>query len=84
MKNGILVTSFLGGNSNSTTGAFSLGLSGFHVVNGERKEPISEMNLSGKHLDFWKQLVAVGNDPYLYSTTRSPSLMFDGASIAGK
>lgn len=84
MKNGLLVTSFLGGNSNSTTGVFSLGLSGFHVVNGERKEPISEMNLSGKHLDFWTKLVAAGNDPYLYSSVRSPSLLFDGASIAGK
>ena len=84
MKNGLLVTSFLGGNSNSTTGVFSLGLSGFRVVNGELKEPISEMNLSGKHLDFWSKLVAAGNDPYLYSSTRSPSLLFDGASIAGK
>ena len=84
MKNGILVTGFLGGNSNSTTGVFSLGLSGFRIVNGEKKEAISEMNLSGKHLDFWKRLVAVGDDPYVYSSTRSPSLLFEGASIAGK
>lgn len=84
MKDGLLVTSFLGGNSNSTTGVFSLGLAGFHIVNGERKEPISEMNLSGKHIDFWSKLVATGNDPYLYSSTRAPSLLFDGASIAGK
>jgi PmbA protein len=84
MKDGLLVTSFLGGNSNSTTGVFSLGLAGFHIVNGERKEPISEMNLSGKHIDFWSKLVAAGNDPYLYSSTRAPSLVFDGASIAGK
>lgn len=84
MKDGLLVTWFLGGNSNSTTGVFSLGLAGFHIVNGEVKEPIAEMNLSGKHLDFWSKLVATGNDPYLYSTTRSPSLVFDGASIAGK
>lgn len=84
MKDGILVTSFLGGNSNSTTGVFSLGLAGFHVVGGEKREPIAEMNLSGKHIDFWKKLVATGNDPYVYSSTRAPSLMFDGASIAGK
>lgn len=84
MKEGLLVTDFLGGNSNSTTGVFSLGLSGFRVALGEKKEPISEMNLSGKHLDFWKRLVGVGNDPYVYSSTRSPSLMFEGVSIAGK
>jgi PmbA protein len=84
MKDGILVTSFLGGNSNSTTGAFSLGLNGFHIVKGERREPVSEMNLSGVHTDFWKRLVALGDDPYAWSSLRSPSLLFDGVSIAGK
>ncbi len=84
LSEGILVTSFLGGNSNSTTGVFSLGISGFRVVKGERKEPIAEMNISGKHLDFWKKLAAVGNDPYLYSSIRSPSLLIEGVSVAGK
>jgi PmbA protein len=84
MREGILVTSFLGGNSNSTTGVFSLGISGFRIADGERREPIGEMNLSGKHGDFWKRLVAVGDDPYVYSSLRSPSLMFDRVSIAGK
>lgn len=84
MKDGIFVTSFLGGNSNSTTGVFSLGFSGFRVAGGEKKEPISEMNLSGNHRDFWKRLVAVGDDPFVYSSMRSPSLLFEGVSIAGK
>lgn len=84
VKDGILITSFLGGNSNATTGVFSLGISGFRVVKGERKEPISEMNISGKHLDFWKKLTAVGDDPYVHSSIRSPSLLFDGVSVAGK
>ncbi len=83
VKDGILVTSFLGGNSNGTTGVFSLGISGFRVAKGERKEPIGEMNISGKHLDFWRRLVAVGDDPYLHSSTRSPSLLFEGVSVAG-
>jgi len=42
------------------------------------------MNLSGSHLEFWKRLTAVGDDPYLYASLRSPSLLFDGVSIAGK
>lgn len=83
-KNGILVTSFLGGNSNATTGVFSLGIVGFRVANGARKDPISEMNISGNHLQFWNKLVATGNDPYIYSSTRSPSLVFEGVSVAGK
>jgi PmbA protein len=83
IKDGILVTGFLGGNSNSTTGVFSLGISGFRVINGQRQQPISEMNISGKHLDFWKKLIAIGDDPYVYSPTRSPSLLFEGVSVAG-
>ena len=41
------------------------------------------MNLSGNHLDFWKQLVAVGNDPFAYSSTRVPTLVFEGVQVAG-
>ncbi|HSN97691.1 MAG TPA: TldD/PmbA family protein [Candidatus Nanopelagicales bacterium] len=83
MKNGILVTGFLGGNSNDTTGDFSLGIRGFAVRNGKIAEPIAEMNLSGNHLETWKKLAAVGNDPYLSSTLRTPTLVFDGLQIAG-
>ena len=35
MGDGILVTGFLGGNSNGTTGDFSLGVQGFRVRGGE-------------------------------------------------
>ncbi|HEY3445858.1 MAG TPA: TldD/PmbA family protein [Myxococcales bacterium] len=83
MKDGLLVTSFLGGNSNPTTGDFSLGISGFRVRGGKVAEPIAEMNLSGNHLEFWKNLVAVGNDPYPYSSLRTPTLVFEKAQIAG-
>ena len=83
MKDGIVITSFLGGNSNGTTGVFSLGLAGYRVVAGKRAEAVGEMNISGNHLDFWKRLVAVGNDPYLYSSLRSPSLLFEKVSVAG-
>ncbi len=83
VKNGILVTSFLGGNSNSTTGDYSLGVQGFRIRNGKKEEPVSEMNVSGNQRDLWKKLVAVGNDPYAYSATRTPTLLFDGVQFAG-
>jgi PmbA protein len=83
LGDGIVVTGFLGGNSNTTSGAFSLGISGFQVVRGERQRPISEMNISGTQLEFWRRLVAVGNDSFLYTPTRSPSLLFDAVSVAG-
>lgn len=83
VRDGILVTSFLGGNSNGATGDFSFGVAGFRIREGRRAEPVGEMNVSGNHLDVWKRLAAVGNDPYPYSTSRTPTLVFDGVQFAG-
>ncbi len=83
MGEGILVTGFLGGNSNGTTGDFSFGVRGFRVRSGRLAEPVGEMNVSGNHLELWKRLAAVGDDPHPYSTLRTPTLVFDGVQFAG-
>jgi PmbA protein len=83
MKDGVLVTRFLGGNSNATTGDFSFGVLGHHIVKGQIAEPIGEMNIAGNHLQLWKRLAAVGNDPFPYSSSRTPTLVFDGVQFAG-
>jgi PmbA protein len=80
---GVLVTGFLGGNSNGTTGDFSLGVRGFRIRGGRIAEPIGEMNVSGNHLELWRRLAAVGNDPYPYSSMRTPTLVFEGVQLAG-
>lgn len=80
---GVFVTGFLGGNSNGTTGDYSLGIQGFMIRNGALAEPVAEMNISGNQLELWKRLVAVGNDPYVYSPLRTPTLAFEGISFAG-
>ncbi len=82
-KEGILVTAFLGGNSNATTGDFSLGVQGFRIRGGAVAEPVGEMNVSGNLLDVWKRLVAVGNDPYVYGPLRPPTLVFERVQVAG-
>jgi PmbA protein len=83
MKEGILVTGFLGGNSNGLTGDFSLGVQGFRVRGGKLAEPVGEMNISGNHLELWKKLAAVGNDPDPYSSMKTPTLVFEGVQFAG-
>lgn len=83
MDRGILVTGFNGGNSNPAAGNFSLGVRGFWVEGGRRVRPLVEMNLSGNHVDFWKGLVELGNDPNPYSPTRSPSLRFEKVQFSG-
>jgi PmbA protein len=83
ISKGILVTGFIGGNSNSTTGDFSFGLIGMLVENGEIVKPVNEMNISGNAREVWNQLVELGNDPYLYSSYRVPSMLFEGIQFSG-
>jgi PmbA protein len=83
VSRGILVTGFLGGNSNPTTGDFSFGLIGMLVENGEIVKPVNEMNISGNGKEIWNQLVELGNDPYLYSSYRVPSMLFEGIQFSG-
>lgn len=83
VKEGIYVTSFLGGNSNGTTGDFSLGVKGFRIRKGQLAEPVSELNVADNHLALWKKLVAVGDDPWAWSPLRTPTLVFDAVTFAG-
>ncbi|MFN8254266.1 MAG: TldD/PmbA family protein [Bacteroidales bacterium] len=83
VKEGILVTGFNGGNSNSTTGDFSFGISGFLFENGKIIKPVNEMNITGNAAELWKNFVSIGNDPYPYSKWRVPSLLFEGIVFSG-
>ena len=80
---GILVTGFIGGNSNSTTGDFSVGIIGTLFENGEPAQAVAEMNIAGNHLEFWKKLAEVANDPWMYSSQRTPSLVFTDVVVSG-
>jgi len=80
---GILVTGFLGGNSNGTTGDYSFGVQGFRIRGGLRAEPVGEMNIAGNMLELLKKLTAVGDDPWPYSSMRTPTLVFEGVQFAG-
>ena len=82
-KKAIVVTSFVGGNSNGTTGDFSYGLIGQYVEDGKIVHPVNEMNVSGNFVTLWNNLVEMGNDPYLTSANRRPSLYFKDVSFAG-
>ncbi len=81
--NGVYVTSWLGGNADATTGDFSLGLRGNMIENGQLGGPVAEMNVTGNLRDLFGRLELVGNDPYPYSTTLSPSLVFADVDFSG-
>jgi PmbA protein len=80
---GVYVTSWLGGNADRTTGDFSLGLRGHMIENGNVGRPVGEMNVTGNLRDLFTRLELVGNDPYPYSSTLAPSLVFADVDFSG-
>ncbi|HBY18919.1 MAG TPA: TldD/PmbA family protein [Candidatus Marinimicrobia bacterium] len=84
VSEGIYVTQFIGGNSNSNTGDFSYGVMGHEIRDGKLVRPVTEMNISGNYLELMKSLHAVGNDPYIFSSFRMPTLVFKNVNFAGK
>lgn len=80
---GILITGFIGGNSNSTTGDASIGILGKLFENGEPVQSIAEMNIADNHLKFWQKLVEVADDPWPYSPFRTPSMVFKDVVVSG-
>lgn len=83
MKKGILINGFIGGNSNPTTGDFSFGIVGLYIENGEIVKPINEMNITGNAKEVWNQFVEMGNDPYVYSSYRTPAMLFEDLQFSG-
>ena len=83
IKQGILVTGFNGGNSNSSTGDFSYGIEGFLIEDGKLTQPVNEMNVRGNMVTLWNSLVAVGNDPQPNRSWQNPSLVFEGVDFSG-
>jgi PmbA protein len=80
---GILITGFIGGNSNPTTGDTSIGIAGQLFEKGEPVQAVAEMNIADNHLKFWNKLIEVANDPFLYSSRRFPSLVFENIVVSG-
>ncbi len=80
---GIVITEFIGGNSNSTTGDTSIGIGGYLFENGVRTQAVAEMNIADNNLRFWPKLVEVADDPWPYSPWRTPSLVFKDVVVSG-
>jgi len=79
----IRVDAFVGGNANSTTGDFSFGIRGQLLENGVPVKNLSEMNISGNLVDLLAGFAEAGNDPWLWSSYRVPTLLFEGVQFSG-
>jgi len=80
---GILISGFIGGNANPTTGDTSIGIIGTLFENGEPVQAVSEMNIADNYLKFLPKLVEVANDPFPYSSMRFPSMVFENVVVSG-
>ena len=83
IKKGVLITGFIGGNCNGSTGDFSYGIEGFYVENGKLIHPVNEMNITGNMTSFWFNLADLGNDFRESDSLRIPSLLFDNIDLSG-
>ncbi len=79
----IVVTGFLGGNSNGLTGDFSFGVQGLLLERGEVVKHLSEMNVSGNIGELLNNFAEAADDTWTWSGIRSPSLLFEGVQFSG-
>jgi PmbA protein len=82
MGTGLLVTSMIGSTINPTTGDYSRGAAGFWVENGELAYPVHECTIAGNLKDMLLRLVPA-NDARAHLSTRVPSILIDGMTLAG-
>ena len=79
---GLLVTGFNGGNSNSSTGAFSYGVEGFLIHDGKIASPVREILITGDFITLWNNLVAAAEDVRPCMTKDIPTLAFAGVDVS--
>jgi PmbA protein len=84
IKEGLLVTGMRGAGTDSTTGAFSVGCSGFWIVDGAKAFPVDGVTLGGTTLEILKGIDKVANDLDLRGGLNSPSFRVAEITVGGK
>ena len=82
MGTGLLVTSMIGATINPTTGDYSRGAAGFWVEAGEIRHPVNECTIAGNLRDMLLRIIPA-NDSRAHLSTRVPSLLVEGMTLAG-
>jgi len=84
LKEGLLVTGMRGTGTDVTTGAFSVGCSGFWIVDGARAFPVDGVTLGGTTLEILKNIDRLANDLDLRGSLNSPSFRVAEITVGGK
>jgi PmbA protein len=83
IKDGFYVTDLIGMGTNLVTGDYSRGASGFWIENGKRTYAVSEVTIAGHLFDIFKTLTPANDLEFRYGTN-SPTLRFEGLTVAGQ
>jgi PmbA protein len=84
VKQGLLVTEFLGFGVNLVTGDFSRGASGLWIENGELAYPVEEITVAGNLGEMFSNLAEIGSDLIWRGSVACPTLRIEGMTIAGE
>jgi PmbA protein len=86
VENGLLVTAVQGLHSgaNPVSGDFSLGATGYRIVNGSITAPVDQITLAGNFFRLLAEVEAVGDDLDFTGSFGAPTLRVRALSVAGK
>jgi len=84
VKQGVLVTEFLGFGVNMVTGDFSRGASGIWIENGELTYPVEEITVAGNLGEMFSNVAEIGSDLIWRGSVACPTLRIEGMTIAGE
>ncbi len=82
IKQGLFVNNMFGPSINSTTGDYSVGVSGHWIENGEITYPVNEITIAGNLISMFKALTPANDLTFRYSAN-APTIRVDGMTVAG-
>lgn len=83
VSRGLYVTQLLGFGVNPVTGDYSRGACGQWIENGELAYPVEEITVAGNLQEMFRQVQAIGSDLEYRGAVNSPTILFDGLTVAG-
>jgi PmbA protein len=84
IEEGFYVTGLRGIGTDTSTGNYSVGASGFWIKNGEITFPVDGVTLGGNTAEILKNIEAVADDIDLRGTLNSPSFKVSELAVGGK
>lgn len=84
IKNGLYITGLRGIGTDTSTGNYSCGASGFWIKGGEIAFPVDGITLGGNALEMLKNIEAVASDLDLRGMLNSPSFKISEVTVGGK